>query len=181
MRSRVDRRFTILDAMAMMAAIAVGCFLARFTMDKLDMAKYPSWLVVRGSWAVMLPLTWMLAALRTTAPRPRFQTPGSSACVTVVIVSFCMLLFYSHNVIGYLRAAPTRIWSDSRYWSNIALYVLTPMPLAASVAAAWSIMALDGRWRPEPTWLDRSGRAVGIYWILAGVAIPTLNIWHNWR
>jgi hypothetical protein len=34
------------------------------------------------------------------------------------------------------------------------------------VVVAWITLVLVGRWRPEPTWLDRLGRAVGIVWIL---------------
>jgi predicted transporter len=56
-----------------------------------------------------------------------------------------------------------------------------PHPFAATVVATWSMMALDRRWRPEPSWIDRTGRLIGIYWITAGVGIPALNIWQNWR
>ena len=36
---------------------------------------------------------------------------------------------------------------------------------AAAVAAAWLTLALTGRWRPRPDWLDRAGRALGTFWI----------------
>ena len=35
----------------------------------------------------------------------------------------------------------------------------------AAVAAAWMMMALTGRWRPRPDWLDRTGRALGLFWL----------------
>ena len=35
------------------------------------------------------------------------------------------------------------------------------------VAAAWVTMALTGCWRPEPSWIDRFARAVGIAWIFS--------------
>ena len=35
----------------------------------------------------------------------------------------------------------------------------------AAVAVAWLTLALSGRWRPRPDWLDRAGRALGIFWL----------------
>jgi hypothetical protein len=32
----------------------------------------------------------------------------------------------------------------------------------------WSILVLSGRWHPEPGWIDRVGRALGMFWILIG-------------
>jgi hypothetical protein len=37
-----------------------------------------------------------------------------------------------------------------------------------AVAAGWAILALGRRWRPERSWIDRLGAALGAYWILFG-------------
>jgi hypothetical protein len=83
-----------------------------------------------------------------------------AACLAVAVSSTCMLLFYSHNLISNI---PRVGWFSRIFWSGTALHVLTPMPLAASVAAAWALLAADRRWRPEPSWIDRAGRLVGLY------------------
>jgi hypothetical protein len=33
------------------------------------------------------------------------------------------------------------------------------------VIGAWAVLALCGRWKPEPCWLDRLGRMLGASWI----------------
>jgi hypothetical protein len=51
------------------------------------------------------------------------------------------------------------------------------LALAVPVPAAWAALALTGRWSPEPGWIDRFGRALGVRWCLlvafylAGLAI----------
>jgi hypothetical protein len=41
-----------------------------------------------------------------------------------------------------------------------------------AVAGAWLSLGLAGCWRPEPTWIDRLGRAAGCLWLIA-----TLVLW----
>jgi hypothetical protein len=40
-----------------------------------------------------------------------------------------------------------------------------PSEIGCAVAAAWIVQATGGRWRSEPSWIDRMGRILGIYWI----------------
>ena len=37
------------------------------------------------------------------------------------------------------------------------------IPLA--VITSWLALLLSGRWRAEPSWLDRAGRVFGCYWV----------------
>jgi hypothetical protein len=39
-----------------------------------------------------------------------------------------------------------------------------------AVAICWATLALGGRWRAEPSWIDRLGRIVGVAWMVMGVA-----------
>jgi hypothetical protein len=176
MNPRDHRQFKIFDGMAMTAAIAVGLGLVRLTSESSPLATSLPWKISEGSWALALPVTWMLAGLRLSAPHPRFRAPGAAACLAVTVASLCMLLFFSHNLVSNL---PRVGWSSRTFWGVTAQHVLTPMPLAASVAAAWSLLAFDREWRPEASWIDRAGRVVGLYWLVAGLAIPALNIWQN--
>ncbi len=34
-----------------------------------------------------------------------------------------------------------------------------------AVMGAWIALALSGRWRPEPSWVDRSGCLLGMLWL----------------
>jgi hypothetical protein len=47
-------------------------------------------------------------------------------------------------------------------------------PCGWTVAAIWLLLALSGRWRPEPSWIDRLGRLLGVVWIACAilVAVP---------
>jgi hypothetical protein len=61
-------------------------------------------------------------------------------------------------------------------FSVAALRVVEPVPLAAAVAAIWSLLIFEQRWRPEPSWIDRAGRCLGIYWLAAGLVVPFLRV-----
>jgi hypothetical protein len=37
--------------------------------------------------------------------------------------------------------------------------------MGITVSAVWIVLWLIGAWRPEPSWIDRAGRVVGIYWV----------------
>ena len=40
---------------------------------------------------------------------------------------------------------------------------------ALAVLASWFTLILNRRWSPQPTWLDRAGRAVGWAWMIVAV------------
>ena len=43
---------------------------------------------------------------------------------------------------------------------------LVPSEIGCAVLVAWTIQAIGGRWRPEPSWIDRAGRLLGAFWIM---------------
>jgi hypothetical protein len=43
-----------------------------------------------------------------------------------------------------------------------------------AVAGAYLALWAAGLWRSEPTWIDRAGRALGWFWILAALAFIVL-------
>jgi hypothetical protein len=49
--------------------------------------------------------------------------------------------------------------------SMLTLGYFQPVIFPASVALAWLGLVLSGRWRAERSWLDRSGRIVGACWL----------------
>jgi hypothetical protein len=40
-----------------------------------------------------------------------------------------------------------------------------PSEIGCAVAAAWIVQRISERWRCEPTWLDRTGRILGAFWV----------------
>jgi hypothetical protein len=44
-------------------------------------------------------------------------------------------------------------------------YIIPRAYVAAAVAGAWLTLVLAGWWRPERSWIDRFGRALGFAWI----------------
>ena len=38
--------------------------------------------------------------------------------------------------------------------------------LGGYAVAAWLTLAIGRRWRPEPSWVNRWGRAIGVFWLL---------------
>jgi hypothetical protein len=45
--------------------------------------------------------------------------------------------------------------------------------VAAAVVVTWAMLAVGGRWRPPPTWLDRDGRLTGLAWIDGAATLLT--------
>ena len=43
----------------------------------------------------------------------------------------------------------------------------TPLEIGCAVTVAWFIQAVSGRWQSEPSWIDRMGRILGVFWVSA--------------
>ncbi len=78
---------------------------------------------------------------------------------------------------------------DGRFgWSNpatVALFVANGVVLLAhhagwAVAVSWCTLVFIGRWRPEPSWVDRWGRALGCTWIILGPMASLLIDHSTW-
>jgi hypothetical protein len=176
------RRFTILDALALVAATAVGLAWARakwVELNRLPIAWSPpeayGWLLVRVIWVEPIALTVSLALLGLRLRRPRpdrrrlLRQPGFNAMLGLAAGTLVVAA-------GAGISIPLRVWLDragdgwSQLWdeTSFEFLALVSASLAVGVAAAWASLALSGRWRAEPSWIDRAGRALGLYWLLAG-------------
>jgi hypothetical protein len=51
-------------------------------------------------------------------------------------------------------------------WLHVSVLMRMPHPVSYAVLAAWTILFLSHRGRPERSWIDRAGRALGICWIV---------------
>jgi hypothetical protein len=176
------RRFNLGDLMILIAALAPG--LARVPAESLvigfAVSKLPPpelwsrewlWEAATGrSWAVttlagevfnlvvpfllILPLAQL--AFRIRRPRPPMNRallqPGTAASVALVL-SF--LALFELSALGFLPPSP----------------LVRQAVGGGSVALAWVVLAISGRWRREPGWIDRTGRLVGAAWATTAVLI----------
>jgi hypothetical protein len=104
---------------------------------------------------------WMAAmiVIRLRRPRPRVvrSQPGFIACVAVMASLLPGLAWFAtiHHRPGFQRAQGfEQAWAIATQWTDTA------------GLGAWFALFLARRWRPEPSWIDRMGRALGLYWII---------------
>jgi hypothetical protein len=176
---RAIRRFSLLDAMIVIAATGIGITIIRpfframpvvpissgmTSATPIGSATYSHWLshwLTRASPVVgMWCLALLIASLSRRGVRRRrlFRMPGITASCTLWIVSL-------GGTWGSIRA---NSWLFTRP-DPAAIYELwdEAAELAGpSIFAVWIIQALAGSWRPAPTWIDRVGRLAGLYWIV---------------
>ena len=181
-----SRRFNLGDLMILIAALAPGLarvpaesLLIGFAVSKLPPPELWSrewlWEAATGrSWAVttlagevfnlvvpfllILPLAQLLFRIRR--PRPPMNRallqPGTVASVALVL-SF--LALFELSALGFLPPSP----------------LVRQVVGGGSVALAWVVLAISGRWRREPGWIDRTGRFVGAAW--ATIAVLIVGTW----
>lgn len=180
------RRFSILDIMIVVSAVAVGSVILRECRpgyarwvnfwsginDPTGLHRLLIW--VQGpSSCVVVPLMAAVIVMRLQSPRPRrgrlVHQPGFLACVAAMASLVPGLIWAAtiHHRPGFQRAEGfEQSWTIAQHW--------TPWVVLGS----WLALALARRWRPERSWIDRAGRVLGFYWIfllLAGMAIAWIN------
>ncbi len=119
------------------------------------------------------------------SPFWRARRPGALAClassgVLVLLLATRAIWPASHNL--HIRVGPAgevrAVASARLHDANAAdrggdplLHAALAMPRFAGfvVGGAWLALAMAGRWRPERSWVDRLGRAIGVFWIAAAV------------
>lgn len=182
------RPFTLLDAAALVAAIAVA--LAWFRL--VGWHRWSQWggarpesrdwiywkdLVLRAAhmatpFASVMAAT--LLALRLRSPRHPLwrlvRRPGTAACLAAsVALAVRAIWFASLTWKNYL--------SDFRWWLDFeSMCMFLPYEEGLAVAVAWLVLGVAGCLRPEPTWLDRTGRTVGGFF-LACMALRWVYYW----
>ena len=199
-----SRKCTLLDVMALIAATAIGLYFVRtYSLEALNsnLEHYP--LIPRillTIWAAILavlplPALWSIAlfGLRLRRPRPALRRlvrqPGFVAAGAVTLVSavrlagFFVLMArtFGHTTLGALYD----VWAMSFFRGpinvatlyNTAYFASSACGTSMAVAAAWLLLAVSGRWRSEPGWLDVLGRALGIFWI----AIIPFSCWWDYH
>jgi hypothetical protein len=179
------RRFSIGDALILIAGLAAGLALVRATSPEYSPGQLREVLLSpRGGWTpwhafgltlelgviLFIPFVvgWTPACLLLQLARPRppwrrlRRRPGFVACLIATAFVIATLA-----VAAVLLA--TGIWearpSSDRYF---LAHVLGGLLAGAGVATGWSTMKLCGACRPAPTWPDRLGRLTGAVWVAVG-------------
>ena len=179
-RPQPRRRFGRLDAAVLLAATALGVFLARqmfrdMTQTVFDEGRHnPRGFQLWRLAATPLFASWTLALLplylRRPGPRPGLlvRRPGFAAALVVALTAVRA---------GIEQAA----WMISSHWRNGPLLPTFGLlevcaafpgwfgsvadPAGFVLASAWFALTWGRWWRPEPSWVDRAGRGLGWFWI----------------
>lgn len=195
-RKSVVRRFTIADGMILIAAVACGLAWARrvWPLFKLS-SPTPTgswlWFVDRGELVLfmtvpcLLCLTIAAAILRVRRPRPSWRRivrqPGMTSLMTALLFLSVALppIVLAVDLSYRKRNMGKSYWAEAQTWADLPsalieyLVYATPAP-GFAVIVAWTTLAVQRRWRNEPTWIDRGGRVLGVSWVLTGTVVASL-------
>jgi hypothetical protein len=172
MQTVPPRKFSLADAMVLIAAIALGFCLVRLTSppgsdiwSSLSMAKggMSTFVMIQNAGQLVGPflvtLTFALLMLRLRRPRPHLRRvlsqPGSTACIAATIAIVVEIVW-----IGSLLAV------GSRFIHLSTVFVSYAQQVSFAVLGGWTVLAVSGRWRNDPSWIDRAGRVMGMAWIV---------------
>ena len=102
------------------------------------------------------------------APRPprALATTGPTAGVRGEPRPQCFIAVPCDHLCRHAHMAGFRLPVGWVVATFLALLVY-PNQNACSVVAAWVTLAICGLWRPEASWPDRLGRALGVFWLCA--------------
>ena len=161
------RSMTISDAMALVATSAVGLATAPGLPFHVMPSSSPAFALRMTAVFVALPLTLILIPLRLRWPRPRRpgRHPGTVACLAVALA---LAFILAEQASSSFKPVPAPARLEPHYRAINLVFNLLRLDLySPAVAGAWLALALSGRWRPERDWLDRTGRVLGVCWIVA--------------
>jgi len=170
--------------MVMIAATAVGLLPLRYLYNVSlagsgleDWSPYSVYGFAMAVSMLLTPMvfTWSAALwiLRLRRPRPKlwqvYRQPGMTACSAVLVVTsffFIKLTF----LVGYAHLAEGIPLGDLTDWSVLPVTWFHYLDsIGISVLAVWMVLWLGKLCRPEPSWIDRTGRVTGSYCILCGL------------
>jgi hypothetical protein len=173
-------RFTIFDAMVLIAALAFGLvWTSHWRHSDTAGVDYPTetdgpllmhrielvaWWAFGLSHCVAV-VTIALLVLRLRGPRNSLnelaREPGTVACTAVLLA----VVTDVSSKLNYLAYWATSVRKEDPF-SYIDI-VLTPRSEFLAVAASWGLLAASGLWRPTPGWINQAGVCLGLFWLVA--------------
>lgn len=182
------RPFTVLDELVLMVPLAAaimvtGAFVTYENPPSSNGTQAMIWQVLDWVPVVVLGLvpryTAMgmvaLLVLRLRRPRPGWRRlsrqPGAVACAaaTAALLAGGVLVLSRYmsmaNPMGSNRVnIPLVHMPNELAWGSHDWPVLESR-IPPAVVSAWLVLAFCGRWRAEPSWIDRTGRVFGSFWV----------------
>jgi hypothetical protein len=180
------RPFGLTDAMMCVVAAAVGLwvnqrnwvsFVARWQrpVDSHDTLEHVLDLVTPH----LAAMTIAVFAVRMRAPRPPLcrlaRQPGLVACA-VALSALLVIACWVGVTTAMGRAVEFSEHATNDFEHSRGSFVLYPLSgrnlvvygdrIGFAVAGAWLWLWISGRWRAEPTWVDRLGRVMGWLWLV---------------
>jgi hypothetical protein len=171
------RRFNIGDAMIIVVALATGLALARVALyqmggwismiRQLGSPGWPTWwnmfwTAVQILFCFIVALIPALIVVCLRRPRP----PLRRVALQPGFVALCVLV-----LVGMIDV--DAIYLDLVSWPPLVHAVLP----GAAVLASWLVLVVFRCWQPERSWIDRTGRLIGVFWI-ATIPWAIFFLWH---
>ncbi len=128
------------------------------------------------AWTLALVVLWL------KQPRPRLRRlgrqPGWNACLAAAVVLIPSLVALAGVVLARWFSVlfiPDSLPLTYAYRTMLdgVMFLLVPGLSGTAVLGTWVSLILGRRWRAEPSWIDRFGHCLGIYWI----SVVFLPIW----
>lgn len=154
------------DLAILVAASAVGLAAMRWTVER-QPHSWPS--IVTVALMDLAPLAFSLstailaiAARRAGPPRRAIcDRPGPAAALAILTTAGIFVV----DLGKLMRTGGEFEGAEVQYWWPWAVQEQIPVA-GGAVIAVWGVLVASGRWCPEPTLIDRLGRALGGYWIV---------------
>jgi hypothetical protein len=200
-RPTIGRQFTLLDAMILVGAMALGLaanrwfdpnyywstvireFASNFTWDWGSFEEFLD-AIWRFSTPHAVSATLAVLTMRLRNPRPRWRRlsrqPGLTACVALLIGWAAGSAYTVVKVLSIDRAHTIVYTNGTTYAQQPESWEYTFAVWGSilggfAVVVAWATLLLVGRLRAEPSWLDRLGRLAGLAWIAMALLVCFLK------
>ena len=167
MASTTKRNFTLVNALILVAATAIGLALLRPALD--DLSGLGTALTIDWSWegaatgffwgllfAPPFLVAWSLAVLVLILRRPRTRANSPGFVMTAAAVAASVPV-----IVSYLTQSPLRPLNYVRVLTKDLPYTVSNFVIGSAVA-----LALVSRLMPRPDWTDRLAWALGLAWVL---------------
>jgi hypothetical protein len=170
------RSFTLFDGMILVAGVAVGLVGGRAGYEQFQ--EYGIWPHAASRYVcyAMLLASCMVLILRLRGSRPPLRLvarqPGAVACFAIVAFQLssaiqALILSMRLDEPMFLGRIDVTIWI---IFSQIGTRYASVVPIS------WALLAMTGHWRPEPGWIDRSGRILGWAWTALWLVDPIWDL-----